>query len=185
MTFGILLSVSTHTHTHSGPCGPRALWLQIMDGFHKWRGALHGGGRNAAFAMLWFSAAPTITEFHSASSILHAARTKHKQYLTEVCHRHAASALILLSPLCPLSVCLLSLSRSDPVVWERDVLLHIKPIVHCDVYSVLTLLWFLSVTHSCARFGFVLFLLHFFVCLMVNYLLWFSSVLTPHQHFRH
>ena len=73
-------SVYRHTHPHpfttvtADACRGWALWLELMDGSHKWHGALHKGGRNAVFAMLWFFPILMIAPFQRASSILHGTR---------------------------------------------------------------------------------------------------------------
>lgn len=118
--------VHTHTHTHTHPltavttdaCSSWAPWLELMEGSHKWRRLCTGGRRRCSLCHALILPRPddsTIPESFINSSCGPSA--KHKQYLTEVRHRHALSTLNLRF-LRPLSVCFASLSSSDTAVVE-------------------------------------------------------------------
>lgn len=126
LSFSLLSCAHTHSHTHTHPltavttdaCSSWAPWLELMEGSHKWRRLCTGGRRRCSLCHALILPRPddsTIPESFINSSCGPSA--KHKQYLTEVCHRHAPSTLNLRF-LRPLSVCFASLSSSDTAVVE-------------------------------------------------------------------
>lgn len=93
----------------------------------------------------------TISESFINSSLGPSA--KHKQYLTEVCHGHALSALKLLF-LCPLLICLQAWAASMQPWWNGDISFNIESNVGGDVFN-LNCGWLLSWHTGAIDCGFV------------------------------